>query len=159
MSKAFNTAACFLLLLCSITATAQQATLAAGGDASGSGGTVSYSVGQVAYTTVSGSSARLSQGVQQAYEIYSVGIEDWAAGMLMNVFPNPTTDQVTLEVAGSHPLPIAYRLTDTHGRLIGSETITTSQTLIDMRHCAEATYFLTVTVADRQVQTFKIVKN
>ncbi len=159
MSKAFNTTACFLLLLCSVTANAQQATMAAGGDASGNGGTVSYSVGQVVYTTISGSGGKVSQGVQQAYEIYSVGIEDWVAGIAFSVFPNPTTDQVTLEVAGSHPLPMAYRLTDTHGRLVGSETITTSQTLIDMRTCAEATYFLTVTVADRQVQTFKIVKN
>ncbi len=64
---------------------------------------------QIAYTTISGSGGKVSQGVQQAYEIYSVGIEDWVAGIAFSVFPNPTTDQVTLEVEGSHPLPMACR--------------------------------------------------
>jgi Secretion system C-terminal sorting domain len=44
---------------------AQQSTVAAGGEASGSGGTMSYSAGQVLYTTNFGSNGSAIQGVQQ----------------------------------------------------------------------------------------------
>jgi len=56
-----------LLLGLGLTAQAQQATAAGGGNASGSACNVSYSVGQIVYTTITGSTARLAQGVQQPY--------------------------------------------------------------------------------------------
>lgn len=45
---------------------AQQTTLASGGDALGAGGSVSYSIGQVLFTTDSGTGFTISKGVQQA---------------------------------------------------------------------------------------------
>jgi len=48
---------------------AQESVNAAGGNASGSGGTVSYTVGQVVYTTKTGTNGSVAEGVQQAYEI------------------------------------------------------------------------------------------
>ena len=49
---------------------AQEAVLASGGDTSGSGGSISYSVGQVVYTTNTGTSGySVAEGVQQPYEI------------------------------------------------------------------------------------------
>ena len=48
---------------------AQENTTAAGGEATGSGGTASYSVGQVVYTTVTGTNGSVAQGVQHPYEI------------------------------------------------------------------------------------------
>ncbi len=56
---------------------AQDAVTAAGGEASGSGGSSSYSVGQVLYTTSAGSNGIVAHGVQQAYEIFvTAGIEE-----------------------------------------------------------------------------------
>ena len=54
-----------LLLLVGFTIQAQQAVLGSGSDASGSAGSLSYSIGQVVYTTNSGSGFTLAQGVQQ----------------------------------------------------------------------------------------------
>jgi len=48
----------------------QQAILATGGNATGSGGTVSYTVGQAAYITQTGSGGTVTQGVQQPFEIW-----------------------------------------------------------------------------------------
>jgi Putative metal-binding motif/Secretion system C-terminal sorting domain len=48
---------------------AQNGTVASGGNATGSGGSVSYSVGQVFYTTNSGSNGKASQGVQQVFDL------------------------------------------------------------------------------------------
>ena len=46
---------------------AQSSPVASGGEASGSGGTASYSVGEVAYTTINSSGGIVIQGIQQAY--------------------------------------------------------------------------------------------
>ena len=51
---------------------AQVSTHSAGGDISGSGGSVAYSVGQVVYTTHVGFLGMEAQGVQQRYEIAKV---------------------------------------------------------------------------------------
>jgi hypothetical protein len=48
---------------------AQEVIPAVGGNASGSGGSVSYSVGQVAYQTHTGTNGSVVEGVQQPYEI------------------------------------------------------------------------------------------
>ena len=56
---------------------AQTSVNATGGDASGGGGSVSYSVGQVVYTTHTGTSGSVAEGVQQPYEISVVtGLEE-----------------------------------------------------------------------------------
>ena len=54
-------------------AQAQESVNSTGGNATGSGGTVAYSVGQVVYTANTGSSGNVEQGVQHAYEILVVG--------------------------------------------------------------------------------------
>ena len=55
---------------------AQEAIPAAGSNAIGSGGSVSYSVGQVVYTINTGTNGSVAEGVQQPYEIsVVVGIE------------------------------------------------------------------------------------
>jgi len=80
---------------------------ATGGNASGNGGSVSYSVGQVVYTTHKGSNGSVAQGVQQPYEISVAGIDE-ANGISLRVtaYPNPTTDYLTLEIDASTSLSI-----------------------------------------------------
>ena len=82
------------------TAMAQESINATGGNASGSGGSASYSVGQIVYTTTTGTSGSVAAGVQQPFEISTVtGIEE-ANGINLTVtaYPNPTTDFLTLEI-------------------------------------------------------------
>ena len=54
--------------------TAQTSSNAAGGDATGTGGSVAYSLGQPFYITYTGSNSSVAQGVQQTYQIFSLGI-------------------------------------------------------------------------------------
>ena len=59
-----------LLLVIGLTRLQAQETIPAiGGNASGSGGSVSYSVGQAVYTTNTGTNGSVPQGVQQPFEI------------------------------------------------------------------------------------------
>jgi len=80
---------------------------ATGGNASGNGGSVSYSVGQVVYTTHKGSNGSVAQGVQQPYEISVAGIDEAnGISLRVTVYPNPTTDYLTLEIDASASLSI-----------------------------------------------------
>jgi opacity protein-like surface antigen len=82
------------------TVSAQTRVNATGGNASGSGGSASYSVGQVAYQTKTGSSGSVAEGVQQPYEISVVSGIEKAIGISLSVsaYPNPTTDFLQLKV-------------------------------------------------------------
>src|SRR5688572_14704694 len=78
---------------------AQESVNSAGGDATGSGGTVAYSIGQVVYTTNTGTSGEVAQGVQHAYEIYTFGINQTELNISLTVFPNPTANNLTLVIS------------------------------------------------------------
>lgn len=146
------------------TVQAQESVNATGGDASGSGGSAGYSVGQVVYTTNAGTTGSVAQGVQQSFEISVVTGLEAAKGinLMVSAYPNPTTDYLTLEVNASATLSIqsmAYQLYDMQGRLLQSDKITGTQTSISMGGLVPATYFVKVTEGKKEVKTFKIIKN
>src|SRR5690554_6722147 len=93
----------------------QQSVNATGGDASGTGGTVAYSVGQVVYTTHSGTTGSVSQGVQHACEIYTLDIKEIELNISLAVFPNPSTDNLTLQVKDGKQEKLSYQLYDMQG--------------------------------------------
>lgn len=140
---------------------AQESVNATGGNASGSGGSVSYSVGQVVYTTNAGTSGSVAQGVQQPYEISVVtGIEE-AKGINLSVtaYPNPTTDFLQLKVENEKLKDLSYQLFDMSGKLLQNEKITSNQTSIVMSNLVPATYFVKVIQGNKEVKSFKIIKN
>lgn len=147
-----------LLLGFSLSAQAQQAATASGGNASGSGGTVAYSVGQVVYTTNTGSNGSVAQGVQQAYEISIVlGVENHQV-QLIQVYPNPTIDYLTLNVGNSDISSLNFQLYDITGKLIENKKIASPIETILMGNLPSAIYFLKVTNNNEEVKTFKIIK-
>lgn len=148
------------------TVLAQTSINTSGGNASGNGGSVSYSIGQVMYNTNTGTSGSITEGVHQPYEISVViGIEE-AKGinLLLSAYPNPTTDCLMLEVEDNVKMQYFASLYDFNGKLLQVKSITDKQTSIDMSNLATATYFLKVTVntqdlTSKEVKTFKIIKN
>jgi len=143
---------------------AQTAVPATGGNASGSGGSVSYSVGQVVYTTNTGTNGSVAQGVQQSYEISAVTAIKEAKGINLTVsaYPNPTTDYLTLSIDASTTLSIqslSYQLFDINGKLLKNEKITANQTSIVMHNLVPANYLVKVIQGNKEVKTFKIIKN
>jgi hypothetical protein len=76
---------------------AQEAAVSSGGDATGVGGSFSYSLGQISYTEISGSTGSLVQGVQHPIEILTVGANDLAdINLKLNAYPNPTNNFLIL---------------------------------------------------------------
>ena len=151
-----------LLLLCFALSgiKAQQINTASGGEASGSGGTASYSVGQVAYSNVSNSNGYINEGVQQPFEFFAVGTNSNTAIQLSySLFPNPTASAIYLNVENRSMDNLSFQLYDITGKLLLNQKITSSQTPIQMGGFENANYMLTVTDNNKEVQTFKIIKN
>lgn len=140
-------------------AQAQESTNASGGDATGTGGTASYSVGQVVYTTNTGSTGSVAQGVQHAYEIFTVGIKETELNILLTAFPNPTTENLTLQISDYNNEKLSYQLFDMQGKQLSNGQIVAQQTQINMNSLPPATYFVNiVNQENKQVQSFKIIK-
>ena|SRR5690554_6760371 len=159
--KRFNLAAVFLLGLGLTALKAQESVNATGGDASGEGGSVSYSVGQITFQTHTGTNGSVAQGVQQPFEISVVTAIEEAKGINLSVtaYPNPTTDNLTLHIRDFELSDLFYQLYDMNGILLQSERITGTRTSIAMINLAPATYFLKVAQGNREVKSFKIIKN
>ena len=138
---------------------AQVSPTAAGRDATGSGGTVAFSVGQVVYTTNTSATGSVSQGVQQPYEIFTVGIKETELNISISVFPNPTTDNLTLQISDYNNEKLAYQLVDLQGKLVSNGQVSAQQTQINTVSLPPAIYFIHIVNKDnKQVQSFKIIK-
>jgi opacity protein-like surface antigen len=162
-NKTTKLTALLLLGICFNQVYAQQATTASGGDASGSGGSVAYSVGQIVYTTNTGSNGSVTQGVQQPYEIsITLGLAETGINLNLSAYPNPTTNYLMLQIDASAALsnqPMSYQLYDISGKLLESNTIVANSTTIKMEQLATGSYFLKVSQNNTLVKTFKIIKN
>ena len=143
------------------TAKAQQSTNSAGGNASGTGGSVSYSIGQMNYTTNTGTSGSVCQGVQIPYEIFAITNVDEAKGLNINLsaFPNPTFDNLTLKIEGTAAKNLCYLLFDMNGKLLANQKLVEAETKIAMNNYAAATYFIKIIENNNTLKTFKIIKN
>jgi len=137
----------------------QSNTVASGSTASGSGGSVSYTVGQIDYSAVSSADGSTSQGVQHAFEISTLGVDDFPTISLdMVVFPNPTTSKVTLKIGNYTSEDLKYEVYDIHGRKLQFNKILEVESEILLNQLPSATYLLMVFDQRQLLKTFKIIK-
>jgi len=136
----------------------QQTIPAGGGNASGTGGSVSYTVGQIACSSVSDNSGAITQGVQQPYEISVVTAIANTEGIEAKIFPNPTNGKVKLVFGSFDNGNLRFRLFDSNGVLLQDKKIEDRETEIPMDNLSGAVYFLKVISNNNEVKVFKIVK-
>jgi hypothetical protein len=150
---------CFVMGTSLTSIRAQEATVASGGTASNTSGTINYSVGQIVYTTNSGSTGSVSQGIQQPYEIFTLGTDDFPnISLKMFVYPNPTTALVNLQIQGLTDNTLEYQLFDIMGKEISNQKISQSETQIPLENLPSATYLLNVSDQNKIIKSFKIIK-
>lgn len=133
----------------------QQNTLPAGGDASGAGGSASYSVGQVDYANSSGANGNTNEGVQQPYEFFQeVGLEE--NNFVSSIFPNPTTDIILIDF--NYMAPRSLSVFDAAGKLIQNFDTDMNSIEIDMSSYAKGSYMVKIQ-ENKALNTIKIIKN
>lgn len=138
---------------------AQERTTASGGEASSGSGSVSYSVGLIDFITASGTDGTVSQGVQQPFELFAVGVEEWDNSIVINAYPNPTTSNLTIAFGSIPTEDLMFELTDEAGRVVRKGGILSQETVIDLQSLAVASYFLNIKQSDRLMRSYKIIKN
>lgn len=151
----------FVALCCSIGKIhAQNGTVVSGGDASGSGGKVSFTVGQTNYITETGSNGVVTQGMQQPYEIMIIsGLDKTSINMTASVYPNPTEGYIILNIDNEDVRNLNYTLFDVAGNTIRQKKVYSKQTQIPLSDLAEGVYFIKVLRGESEMKTFKIIKN
>lgn len=149
----------FIFIVFSYSSIAQQGIHSSGGNASGPGGTASYSIGQVFYSSQSGTNGTLIQGVQQPYELMVTEVKDFSSSRLIcEAYPNPALKELNLRISGEQPENGSWKLIDTKGVAVLSGKISSKETLIPMVTIPTASYTLQIFSGKRELKIFKIVK-
>ncbi len=150
----------FGFLYSSLLVLSQQSVSSGGGNSSGSGGSVSFTIGQVTWNMFSGTSGSVVQGVQQPYEISvlnSIDVEDVVLNYL--VFPNPTTGSVTLSINNDEYSNYRYLLYSIAGIILQQDNIRAVSTEIQLEDYPPSSYLLMILKEENKIKLFKIVKN
>lgn len=138
---------------------AQQAIASSGGNAAGFNGSSTYSIGQITYLSKTGSNGSVNEGMQQPYEIITLGTDAFPEITSLMVYPNPTTAFVVLKTGNLNLGALVYRLFDLNGREIVSQKISKSETQIHLEDLNASIYFLQILDNGKLIKTYKIIKN
>ena len=148
-----------LLLVIGLNANAQDSMNASGGSCSANDGSISYSVSQAFYMQKEGFTGSVTEGVQQAYEVISLGEDDFnIIDLKIGVYPNPTISKITLEIKNENLEDISYQLFTITGKLIIQNKIIKEHSEIQMENLATSVYLLKIIKNNKSIKTFKIIK-
>ena len=160
MSHLKTTLAVLFAILATIALHGQEIMLATGGNTTGPGGTVSYSVGQLVYNSNEGTNGSVDQGIQQPYEIWtSLGFETSEIDLELSTYPNPTYNVLTLNINNYKNQKYTYALHNLKGELLEKKQVLNGKATIVMKDLPVSTYLLIVLDNNTLIKTFKIVKN
>ena len=139
---------------------AQQSFVVSGGDTSVSAnGSFSYSIGQISHLEFSGNNHIINSGVQHAYEIYNIEIENpILIKFIVSLYPNPTESDIILRIRQGISLGLSYQLFDMQGKFLLQNKIIEHETVIPLNRFASGTYILKVSSKDSSFKHFKIIK-
>ncbi len=138
---------------------AQEGIHASGGNAVGTEGSISFSVGQTFFAISEGTSGSVVTGVQQPYEISTVSVNEQGEEINLTVHPNPTSGRLHLTFPSVEQFSNAhYQLFDKTGKLLMSGRISGTETYLNLGNMPSATYFITTSDGNKELKAFKIIK-
>ncbi len=139
----------------------QQAVSSSGGNATASSGSMSFTIGQIDFESASGSNGKISQGVQQPFEVFVVlSNNTFGYTFAGSLAPNPAQEATILSIGNDFSgfNNMNFDLTDITGKILRRGIINTKETTIDVATLAEACYFLNIYDNGTPVKTFKLLK-
>jgi len=139
---------------------AQDAIVSSCQDVVGNGGSLSYSVGQLACSCKEGTNGTLTEGVQQPYEISILtGVEEVKSGTIKcMVYPNPVSNFLIIKTGNYEEMDLAYQLYTSNGKLIEAKRTTGKETYVTLNNLLPAPYLLQVCLDHKVLKVFKIIK-
>ena len=147
-----------LLLGFSLGTLAQTNIVAAGINATGSGGTVNYTVGPIIFKKPNGQPT--TDGLQQPFEILTLSSDEFnTTSIELSFYPNPTATELHLLLKNSGNEVFYFQLSSLDGKkLVSAQKILTVDTIVNMEAYPKGIYLLQVTSGNKNIKTFKIIK-
>jgi len=140
---------------------AQNGIVSSGGESGGTNGSITFSIGQLFFSSFSGNQGYISEGVQQPFEIHVITeIEETNHLQLGFIaYPNPTNNYLVLSTGVSLPEDLSFVLYNISGRVLESQMIGSTSTTIDFSLHPSGIYILKIFRSNAEQKTFKIIKN
>ena len=139
----------------------KQSNVVSGGNSTTvAGGSISYSIGQIAYKSTTGSTGQLNEGVQQPLEIYTLEVQsNEAISNLFKVYPNPVSTSFQLQIDDFSSDSFIATLYTLEGKIIFVKTVYSGNQEISIEELPHGTYLLNLLKEDTVIKRFKIIKN
>jgi hypothetical protein len=118
-----------------------------------------WSIGELVTETFTGSQNTLTQGFHQGtYTISSI------EGNLVNefkiiAFPNPTTDLISIKIESSITENLRFAVMDLTGKVLQTGEVINNNQQINFSNYSFGTYLVTISMNNKNVKTFQIIKN
>ena len=116
--------------------------------------TMDFTIGEPVTATLTGQNGIATQGFHQG-TISITSVRETLSLSELSVYPNPTTDMLTISTAIENAL---WQLHTLDGKIVTSGRLNIGSTTVDVTSLAQATYMLTITAPSQRVNTYRIVK-
>ena len=141
-------------MLGSLALKAQETNVASGGNLSGSGGSVTYSVGQVM-----NSAEFVNTSIQKPSEVDVLqNVDEIKATWKISTFPNPSNGLFVLTIEDVTTEELSYEVLDLLGEVVDTGDIVGTETSIDLSHLTASTYVLAIIHEDKEIKNLKLIK-
>ncbi len=146
-----------VLLLAALHTRAQHAAATSGGDATGTGGTVNWTLGQPAYEPTTAPGGSVYCGVQQPYE-WLVTATPGHSAPTVALWPNPAAEGITLQWTSATQGPARYTVHAADGALVGEGRFEGSTAHLALGHLSAGTYTVQVFQSEERTTTLTVIK-
>jgi len=117
----------------------------------------SWSIGECIVETASDASISLTQGFQQPDMIITAITDPLPGNTLISVYPNPTTDQIYIQILSPEDRNFQAELFNLQGHKLQSKSFNGSVTQFYIKHLPAGTYLIKISTSNEHT-LFKIQK-
>lgn len=119
---------------------------------------ISWSLGQTAIHTLNEGNNIITQGFQQSLLIITSIEELHDLNFSISIYPNPTQSYINLKVNRNNLEQFEYTIANLDGKIIKQGKFDNNPLQISFTEFNPAVYILSVNVREKQLKTFKVIK-
>ena len=142
----------------SATLWAQQAVVSGGNYHKGTTGSISWSLGETAISTLKAGEYIITQGVQQSKLTVKAIDDETGIPTKVTAYPNPTSDYLYIEVDGDIE-NLWYEVYTVNGLYIAGSLFEKNPQRVDFNKFNSGVYVIKVRHNSNKIKSFRIVKN
>jgi hypothetical protein len=130
--------------------------VSASGEGTGSGGGVSYSVGQTFYIANAGSTGSENQGMQQPYEVSVVFIAKEVA--INQILVTQNANGLSIDLENPNSAKFSYQILNLNGEILAENSLHEVHNLISMDSYSHMIYYIKISRNGNLLKSFQVNK-